>query len=75
MNHYITGYRPEEDEQVFKVRLLLNLSNLRKIMQWKDDGECVFDNKLSTLQAAVLGKVSGVQLPDGLDLYLTTESD
>lgn len=75
MKHYITGYNPGEDEQVFKIRLPLQLTELRAIMLWEDDGECVFDNELTTLQAKAIEQASGIELPDGLDFFLTTESD
>lgn len=75
MKHFITGYNPGEDEQVFKIRLPLQLTELREIMRWEDDGECVFDNELTILQAKAIEQASGIELPDALDFFLTTESD
>lgn len=75
MKHYITGYNIGEDAQIFKVRLPLQLAELREIMQWPDDSYCVYDNELDDTQARKIGKLSGIELPDKLDFFLTTESD
>lgn len=74
MKHYITGYNIGEDTQVFKVRLPLQLAELREIMQWPDDSYCVYDNELNDALAQKIGKLSGLDLPYELDLFLTTES-
>ena len=75
MKHYITGYNIGEDTQVFKVRLPLQLAELREFMQWPDDSYCGYDNELDDAQARKIGNLSGIELPDKLDFFLTTESD
>ncbi len=75
MKHYITGYRPAEDEQVFKTQVRLELEELTEIMQWSDEGECVFDNELNATHIADIEHKCQIRLPKDLDLYLTTESD
>ncbi len=75
MKHYMTGYKPNNDEQVFKTRLPLELPTLRKIMQWTDDGDCVFDHDLTQLQIEKIEKASEMKFPSDLELVLTTESD
>lgn len=74
MKHYVTGYKPNKDEQVFKVRIPLSLSELRGIMQWTDDGDCVFDNEMSELHRQKIENACSIDLPKNLDLFLTTES-
>ncbi|MDH0745857.1 hypothetical protein N5D61_05825 [Pseudomonas sp. GD03842] len=44
----MTGYKPSNDELVFKTPL--ELPTLREIMQWTDDGDCFFDHDLTQLQ-------------------------
>jgi hypothetical protein len=75
MKHYITGYRQREDEQIFKIQIRLELADLRKIMQWNDDGECVFDNELHAKHVAQIEHKCHIELPKNLVLYLTTESE
>lgn len=75
MKHYITGYNQADDVQIFKIRLPLQLAELREIMAWTDDGYCCYDNELTEIQAKLIGEASGIQLPYELDLFLTTESD
>lgn len=48
MKHCMTGYKPSDDELVFKTPL--ELPTLREIMQWTDDGDCFFDHDLTQLQ-------------------------
>jgi hypothetical protein len=74
MKHFITGYNPKENVQIFKLQLL-NLSDLTVIMCWADEGECVFDHELSLDKISEIEEISGVELPRLLDLFLTTESD
>lgn len=75
MKHYMTGYKPNNDEQVFKVSLPLELATLRDIMQWTDDGECVFDHDLTRLQIKKIERASKMKFPTDLELVLITESD
>lgn len=75
MKHFITGYNLKENEQIFKIQLALNLSDLVLIMGWADEGECVFDHELPSDKIAEIETASGVTLPKLLDLFLTTESD
>jgi hypothetical protein len=53
----------------------LELAQLREIMQWQDDGECVFENLLNKSHVQQIEKESGLLLPNDLILFLTTESD
>ena len=71
----MTGYNTNNDEQVFKVLLPLELATLRDIMQWADDGECTFDHDLTRLHIEKIEGASKMKLPTDLELVLITESD
>jgi hypothetical protein len=75
MKHYVTGYKPGEDEQIFKIMMPLDLAKLREIMQWPDNSYCAYDNELNEVQVQKIESASGIILPKNLDLFLTTESD
>lgn len=75
MKHYMTGYKPNNDEHVFKTRLPLELPTLRAIMQWADDRYCVFDQDLTQLQIEKMEKAREMKFPTDVELVLITESD
>lgn len=73
MKHFITGYPDNSDIQVFKQEIPVKLETLKLIMEWEDEGRCVFDHKLTKSQASDIESAGKINLPDDLELYLTCE--
>lgn len=75
MIHFITGYSSEHDFPVYRQDLIVSVSQLKEIMRWEDEGECVFSYKLNEEQIKEIEKAAHVELSKTLELYLDCEED
>lgn len=70
MNHRVMGYKLGEDVAVYKQGLSISLSELKNIMGWEADEDCIYVYDLSVSQLLDIEKTSGLVFPEGLFFQL-----
>jgi hypothetical protein len=75
MIHEIMGFEYNTDTPVYEVVLPLKRLELQKIMGWKYDDDCAADYELTPEQIKAIEVAGNMELPKGLDLFLTTSGE
>lgn len=75
MIHLIHGYMKNEDSPSFSTQLHIRFNDLKRIMGWTRDDECAFTYDLTKVQAIQIKGITGLELPDDMDLQLSTYTD
>lgn len=71
MKHIIMGVPKGEDFPSFEAEIPITLPELTKIMGWADEGDCIYDYRLTAQQITEIESVCSLALPKDLDLFLT----
>lgn len=71
----IMGVPSGEDFPSFTKELALSVLQLKPIMGWEEDNDCVFDYELTAHQISQIEQACELQLPKDLDLFLTCNAE
>ncbi|ROM90792.1 hypothetical protein [Pseudomonas brassicacearum] len=71
MKHTIMGVPEGEDFASFEKELPVSVAELKPIMGWAADGDCVYDYRLTPEQISAIEQLCSLELPRNLELYLT----
>lgn len=74
MKHLIMGVPKGQDFPSFEKIILITLAELKVIMGWKNDTDLLHDYRLTPQQIIDIEKACSLELPDHLDLFLTSRS-
>jgi len=75
MMHEIMGCNYNEDIPVYEIQLSIKLPELKLIMGWEYDDDCAADYELTPAQIKAIEVSGNIELPKGLDLFLTTSGE
>lgn len=67
----VIGFESGEDDLKYQQDIPLTREDLMVIMPWKEEGDWVYDWRLTEQQIVEIQKLCPFQLPMGLDLYLS----
>ncbi|GAB7530835.1 hypothetical protein PS3A_32460 [Pseudomonas sp. 3A(2025)] len=70
MNHRVMGYKSGADVAVYRQHVSIKLSELKSIMGWATDEDCIYVYDLSVSQLLEIEKASGLVFPDDLFFQL-----
>ncbi|MFJ6088630.1 DUF7683 domain-containing protein [Pseudomonas chlororaphis] len=71
MKHTIRGVPEGEDFATFEKVLPVSVADLKPIMGWAADDDCVYDYRLTPEQISAIEKLCSLELPRNLELFLT----
>jgi len=75
MIHYIVGYPHDSEFPVYRQDLPISIANLKRIMGWTEDDECVFTYKLNSEQISHIESAVGIVLSKEYELFLDCDED
>lgn len=70
MKHRVMGYRSDQGPTVYRKDLSIELSELKAVMGWETDEDCIYVYELSASQLLEIEKLSGLVFPEGLFFQL-----
>ncbi|AZC51616.1 hypothetical protein HUS91_34040 [Pseudomonas chlororaphis] len=71
MKHTIMGVPEGEDFATFSKVLPVSVADLKPIMGWATDDDCVYDYQLTLEQISAIEQLCSLELPKNLELFLT----
>jgi hypothetical protein len=71
MKHVIMGVPQGEDFASFEKQIPVSVADLKPIMGWVKDDECVYDYRLTAEQISAIEQLCSLELPKDLELFLT----
>ncbi|MHC8355680.1 DUF7683 domain-containing protein [Pseudomonas sp. LB3P81] len=71
MKHVIMGVPEGEDFASYEMEIPVSVADLKPIMGWVKDDDCVYDYQLTTDQIRAIEQLCSLKLPTDLMLFLT----
>jgi hypothetical protein len=71
MKHVIMGVPQGEDFASFEKEIPVSVADLKPIMGWVKDDDCVYDYRLTAEQISAIEQLCSLELPKNLELFLT----
>lgn len=71
MKHVIMGVPQGEDFASFEKEIPVSVADLKPIMGWVKDEDCVYDYRLTVEQISAIEQLCSLELPKDLELFLT----
>lgn len=71
MKHVIMGVPQGEDFASFEKEITVSVADLKPIMGWVKDDDCVYDYRLTAEQISAIEQLCSLELPKDLELFLT----
>jgi len=71
MRHVIMGVPEGEDFASYELEIPVSVADLKPIMSWAKDDDCVYDYHLTAEQISAIEKLCALKLPSDLMLFLT----
>lgn len=71
MKHVIMGVPQGEDFASFEKEIPVSVADLKLIMGWVKDDDCVYDYRLTAEQISAIEQLCSLELPKDLELFLT----
>jgi hypothetical protein len=71
MKHVIMGVPAGEDFASYEKEILVSVQDLKPIMGWVKDDDCVYDYQLTADQINAIEQLCSLELPKNLELFLT----
>ena len=71
MKHVIMGVPDGEDFASFEKEIPVSAADLKPIMGWAKDDDCIYDYRLTLEQISAIERLCALELPRHLELFLT----
>lgn len=71
MKHVIMGVSDGEDFASYEKEIPASVEDLKAIMGWAKDEDCVYDYRLTAEQINAIEQLCSLELPKNLELFLT----
>ncbi|WP_122206781.1 hypothetical protein [Pseudomonas viridiflava] len=71
MKHMIMGVPHGEDFASYEKEIPASAADLKSLMGWVKDDDCVYDYRLTDQQISAIEQLYSLELPKNLELFLT----
>ncbi|VVN92298.1 hypothetical protein [Pseudomonas fluorescens] len=71
MKHVMMGVPQGEDFASFEKEIPVSVADLKPIMGWVKDDDCVYDYRLTAEQISAIEQLCSLELPKNFELFLT----
>lgn len=71
MRHVIMGVPEGEDFASYEKQISVSVADLKPIMGWEKDEDCLYDYQLTAEQITAIEQLCSLELPKDLELFLT----